>query len=393
MALNPSIILAGQQPDFVNALARSNAAAAGANQMQDQNALRQLFATQGPQIAAGDQGAMNAFARLDPQAAMGMQQDQRQMQMREVEFNKQLEQFASQATAQQKAEAAARIEAGLKRGIAAYQSGNLQELNQILQAAGEEPISDVSQFPAIAARYEGVLETLGAVKDFNAPPKAADEYGRYVQEERAAGREPLSRIQFKKAGQKSSAIDIGPDGSVSIREGEQAQLPKTTEGEKSASGYLSRMKASEALMDSFGEDNVRSIASLVIGGTNFEGLLSDQQSKILQAQRDWVRAKLRKESGAVIGQDEMAEEIRTYFPLPGEGPEVIAQKRAARKEAERQMEIMSGAAAPQAERQPSERPDVDVNGAAPEFLNEQDMGLWDYMTTEERAAILGTYDQ
>ena len=39
---------------------------------------------------------------------------------------------------------------------------------------------------------------------------------------------------------------------------------------------------------------------------------------------------------------EMAEEIRTYFPQIGDGPKVIAAKAQARKEAERQMEIMAG---------------------------------------------------
>jgi hypothetical protein len=71
---------------------------------------------------------------------------------------------------------------------------------------------------------------------------------------------------------------------------------------------------------------------------------SDKQQQYHQAQRDWVRAKLRKESGATIRDEEEAEEIRTYFPQPGDTPEVIMQKAESRKAAQRQMEIGAGAA-------------------------------------------------
>jgi hypothetical protein len=50
-----------------------------------------------------------------------------------------------------------------------------------------------------------------------------------------------------------------------------------------------------------------------------------------QAQEDWVRAKLRKESGAVIADEEMAKEIETYFPQPGDSQETIEAKGRARK--------------------------------------------------------------
>ena len=76
--------------------------------------------------------------------------------------------------------------------------------------------------------------------------------------------------------------------------------------------------------------------------------LNNDQQQLYQAQRDWVRAKLRKESGAVIGEEEMAEEIRTYFPQPGENAELRKQKQKARKEAERQMEIGAGRELPNA---------------------------------------------
>jgi hypothetical protein len=49
-----------------------------------------------------------------------------------------------------------------------------------------------------------------------------------------------------------------------------------------------------------------------------------------QAAQAWIRAKLRKESGAAIGVDEMNQEYRTYFPQIGDTADVIAQKANAR---------------------------------------------------------------
>ncbi len=74
MTLDARIILAGQQPDIVNALARGTQTARMANDVRRQNALTNLFQQQGAQIAAGDQNALNALAGIDPMAARGIQQ-------------------------------------------------------------------------------------------------------------------------------------------------------------------------------------------------------------------------------------------------------------------------------------------------------------------------------
>ncbi len=63
-----------------------------------------------------------------------------------------------------------------------------------------------------------------------------------------------------------------------------------------------------------------------------------------QQQEDWVRAKLRKESGAAIPPEEMDREIKVYFPQPLDGPEVIASKKRSRGTAEQQMILAAGRA-------------------------------------------------
>lgn len=63
-----------------------------------------------------------------------------------------------------------------------------------------------------------------------------------------------------------------------------------------------------------------------------------------QAQENWVTANLRPLSGAVIGADEMAAEIRNYFPEYKDPPEVVLQKAASRRQAEAALIARAGGA-------------------------------------------------
>ena len=109
---------------------------------------------------------------------------------------------------------------------------------------------------------------------------------------------------------------------------------KPTGEENIAAGYADRMKASEALMKNLVAGGFtpgkmwETARSKIPGAGNY--MVSPEFQQFKQAQEDWVRAKLRKESGAVIGDQEMASEIKLYFPQPGDGPQAVAQKEAAR---------------------------------------------------------------
>jgi hypothetical protein len=61
-----------------------------------------------------------------------------------------------------------------------------------------------------------------------------------------------------------------------------------------------------------------------------------------QAKREWVTALLRKESGAAIGKDEYTQYDRQFFPQPGDGPSVIAQKAEARRVATEALKKSAG---------------------------------------------------
>jgi hypothetical protein len=86
------------------------------------------------------------------------------------------------------------------------------------------------------------------------------------------------------------------------------------------------------------------IPSLGLGAAAGNAMLSDDQQKYKQAQEAWVRAKLRKESGAAIGVKEMEDEIKTFFPRVGDSLEVIKQKSDMRNEATASMQKQTGGA-------------------------------------------------
>ena len=122
------------------------------------------------------------------------------------------------------------------------------------------------------------------------------------------------------------------------------------EGERNASGFYQRMVAANAelkrLTDA-GYDPTNLRDHLTVGSAVGNYLASNEGQQYNQAAMNWVRANLRKESGAAIGVDEARQEIRNYFPQPGDSPEVVQQKAKNRLVVEQAMLQAAGRAAPQ----------------------------------------------
>lgn len=122
MALDPSIILAGQPVNVLGALSAGNQVAAQTNEMRRAADMQNLYRTQGAGILAGDQNALNALAGFDPMAAMEVKGAHQGMRMREQEMAtarenarlRALELTASMDAATKQAEAA-----NLEQGLAA----------------------------------------------------------------------------------------------------------------------------------------------------------------------------------------------------------------------------------------------------------------------------------
>lgn len=216
MALNPSIILAGNNPDIFGSYARGQQVGQQAVENRRMNALAQLYQDQGPQIAAGDRNALNALARFDPQAAMGVEQNRARMDAMSAQERRQAEEYAASKSAAERQATAARIEEGVRMGMAAQTP---EQWDAMMAQVDPSLVGMFGQRQMIANKYMTMAEILKGQQ----PEKPADEYQRYVQEEAAAGRQPLDRISFAKAKQKQSSIEVQPDGTVRVTEGGNAQ--------------------------------------------------------------------------------------------------------------------------------------------------------------------------
>ena len=126
-------------------------------------------------------------------------------------------------------------------------------------------------------------------------------------------------------------------------------VPKpSTKEEREASGFADRMRNAESIIGNLvksGETGKPGFWESVGGALNSDlgnTWAEETRQQYRQAQEDWVRSKLRDESGAVIGDEEMDREIRVYFPQRGDGPDVLAQKAEARKIAQDAMVTSAG---------------------------------------------------
>lgn len=131
------------------------------------------------------------------------------------------------------------------------------------------------------------------------------------------------------------------ESGVGVRKPVGADKPMT-EVQGKAAMYGTRAAQSDKVLKAL-EDKVSqtgmAIASAIPGG-NF--LMSSDQRRVDQAQRDFVNAVLRQESGAAIAQSEFDNAKKQYFPQPGDDKATIEQKRANRKLAVQGFARMAG---------------------------------------------------
>ena len=111
---------------------------------------------------------------------------------------------------------------------------------------------------------------------------------------------------------------------------QEKDLGTYTDAQSKAATFANMMDASTGIMSQLTQAGfdpsqlIEHAADKVAFGNYFKSPLG---RRYRNAQEAWVRAKLRKESGAVIGADEMSDEIVTFFPQPGDDAGTIEQKR------------------------------------------------------------------
>jgi hypothetical protein len=114
---------------------------------------------------------------------------------------------------------------------------------------------------------------------------------------------------------------------------------RPTDGQSNAALYASRMQEADKLINDLeGKYNryqlaARQTAGQGVVGTVANSMVSSEVQKVDQAQRNFINAVLRRESGAVIADPEFKNAAIQYFPQPGDSIEVVRQKAANRRTA------------------------------------------------------------
>jgi hypothetical protein len=304
-------------------------------QANDQNALRNIFATQDINDPAVQQQIMG----LDPRTGMALQNQtyQRGRQVKadaraDETFKMRVDEYARGLSADEAAQTAAKVEQGLMAAIPLVESGNLDGLNQLFTQYGIDPVTSVEEATAALGQYQTVLGALKGVRDLNAGPKAADEYGRYAQEEAAAGRTPLSRIDYAQA-KKGSETIFGPNGNPIVQRG-GSNSKRLTEKQSQLALFGNMMNTTmpviNDLEEKFDPANLRdNIAAR--GGIVGNYIKSPEYRKYETAARAWGEGVLRIQTGAAATQSEIDRVFTTYFAQPGDEPEEVSFKRQLRE--------------------------------------------------------------
>ncbi|MCA0338451.1 MAG: hypothetical protein LCH99_01810 [Proteobacteria bacterium] len=121
-------------------------------------------------------------------------------------------------------------------------------------------------------------------------------------------------------------------GAVTFQQG--AGLKPLTEQQSKDTVYSVRAEGALPLIDEMG-NALTSLSESVGGQVPAVGnyLKTPEYQQAEQAGREFLAAILRKDTGAAITSQEMAEYGAVYLPRPGDSPEVLAQKQASRARA------------------------------------------------------------
>jgi len=125
---------------------------------------------------------------------------------------------------------------------------------------------------------------------------------------------------------------LGKDGQPLTKSG------KPSEGETNAAGFASRMVYTNSITSKLATGTAPKFGEAILGAIPLIGEkipevipqtvggLSPERRQYLQAANNFIRANLRKESGAAIGIDEWKQEFINYFPQYNDDEQTIKQK-------------------------------------------------------------------
>ncbi|NOD65741.1 hypothetical protein [Ruegeria sp. HKCCD6109] len=341
MKLNSGIILAGRPVNAVNALSQGMQLASSENDMRHRNELMPF------ELQSAEQGIqMNA---------LNMDATRQRMEMAR-RADARASASAGRASANhQRALEAQEAQQRVRNAIQMIDSAQTPE--QWDQLASQHDPSLVGQFGnkrALLGRLMPLEQRLQMEIEAQQPPEMTTAMNTLTQRAQQAGLQP-GTPEFQafmlnggppKGGER---ISFDENGNPVIERGAavNATPPKMTVDAAKNTGFLIRTRDANEVLNELEDEGTRfaqqNLESVPLGIGNY---FRDQDfQRFDQARRDFVNSILRRESGAVIADSEFDNANKQYFPVPGDGPDVIAQKRQNRENAIRGLEVGSGGGA------------------------------------------------
>jgi len=120
-----------------------------------------------------------------------------------------------------------------------------------------------------------------------------------------------------------------------------------TESQAKATAFQSQMIGAENNLKQleakgFDPASLKTQSALKVAGGPLNALASPEAQQYKQAQEQWAESYLRFKTGAAATEGEVQRNIKTFFPQFGDRPEIIAQKAAARAQAEQDIGFAAG---------------------------------------------------
>ena len=151
----------------------------------------------------------------------------------------------------------------------------------------------------------------------------------------------------------TSVVPGAPNAPAPVRFGPKSTAENLTEAQGKATGFALRAKQASDILDIVGKAGavqpgvIKRVGESVplVGeglGTMLNATQTAPQQQVEQAQRAFVNAILRQESGAAINESEFVNAKKQYFPQPGDSKQVIEQKRLNRETAVKSLEVAAG---------------------------------------------------
>lgn len=213
----------------------------------------------------------------------------------------------------------------------------IQRQVQQLRDEGRDPSDTLELLNLSTEEQDQLLNTIEAaaltVKERRGERAAASKLSPLQQKVAAEGLDPNSAEGQKRARELNQRAATDP----SLKRSDQEILNKANDQQLAAAGFANRVNAANTdltkLENTEGFDPTSITASVLENVVLGNFVLSTEHQLYAQSKSDFITAVLRKESGAVISDQEFAREDKKFFPQPGDKAAVIAQKARGRERA------------------------------------------------------------